>query len=342
MTKSSDITYNFFSASKDKILETLGAERLKEAIKKMCLIRQFESRAESAYQQGKIGGFFHAYTGQEAIQTACVDILGMKPWYTTTYRCHALALLTGATPNELMSELYGKVNGNAKGRGGSMHLYSERLLGGFGIVGGHLPIAMGAAFSLKYKNEDSLSVCFLGDGAMVQGAFHESLNLAALWDLPALVVIENNQWGMGTAVSRAVCNQPIAESFAKGYDIESYSVNGMDYFDCYGCFQEASEKILKTKRPILIEAVTERFKGHSISDPGLYRSKENLDKVKANDPIKRLKDLLMKKNLLSEEEFKAIVEEQKEIVKNSMKHAEESPWPELSSLEEGVFSEHGL
>src|SRR5262249_52487406 len=151
------------------------------------LIRNFEVRAESAYQHGKIGGFFHAYIGQEAIQVAAVNVLGLNNWYITSYRCHALALLTGASPEELMAELYGRAAGNAKGRGGSMHFFTDRLLGGFGIVGGQIPIATGAAFTIKYRGQkDEVAICFLGDGAVAQGAFHESLNLAALWDLPCI------------------------------------------------------------------------------------------------------------------------------------------------------------
>ena len=198
----------------------------------MLLIRHFEMRAEAAYQQGHIGGFFHAYTGQEAVQLAAVEAIDRKKnWWITTYRCHALALLLGIAPGEVMSELYGKKSGNALGRGGSMHLYAKRLLGGFGIVGGHIPIATGAAFSLKYQDRDGVAVCFLGDGSVAQGTFHESLNLASLWDLPCIYVIENNQWGMGTAVDRAICVQPIAEQMAKSYDMSAYTFDGMDFFN---------------------------------------------------------------------------------------------------------------
>ena len=199
------VKYNFFEPKGELAQKALGKRELKKALKEMLLIRHFEMRAESAYQQGKIGGFFHAYMGQEAIQTAAVCAIGLtNNWWITTYRCHALALLSGATPDEAMAELYGKATGNARGRGGSMHLYADRMLGGFGIVGGHLPIATGAAFSLKYQKQAGVAVCFLGDGAFVQGAVHESLNLASLWNLPCIYVIENNQWGMGTAVSRAL------------------------------------------------------------------------------------------------------------------------------------------
>jgi pyruvate dehydrogenase E1 component alpha subunit len=328
---------HFFPDHKEKLLKELGKERLVESLRKMLCIRNFEIRSESAYQHGYIGGFFHAYTGQEAIQTSCVDLLGQAPWYLTTYRCHALALLLGVTPKEAMAELYGKVTGNAKGRGGSMHLYADRLLGGFGIVGGHVPLAIGAAFSLKYQKKKSLAVCFLGDGAVVQGAVHESLNLASLWDLPCIFVIENNKWGMGTAVERAVSLSPIAESLAPPYGLKGYSVDGMNYFSCYSCFKAASEEVLETNRPVIIEAFTERFKGHSISDPGLYRSKECLKKILENDPIIYLFQVLQEAGYLTQDEYERINKEEKDKAIEAMKFAEESPYPDVMTLEEGVM-----
>ncbi|MCB1110045.1 MAG: pyruvate dehydrogenase (acetyl-transferring) E1 component subunit alpha [Chlamydiia bacterium] len=333
------VKYNFFESDVEAAAKALGNEGLKTILKEMLLIRHFEMRAESAYQQGKVGGFFHAYMGQEAIQTAAVSAMGRENnWWITTYRCHALAMLMGATPNEMMAELYGKVTGNAMGRGGSMHLYADRMLGGFGIVGGHLPIATGAAFSLKYQKQKGVAVCFMGDGAFVQGAVHESLNLASLWDLPCIYVVENNQWGMGTAVKRALCVQPIAEHFAPAYGMKAYTLDGMDFLSCYGGFQHIYEEVLKTKRPVLVEVVTERFRGHSISDPGLYRSKEELEKAKTRDPIHLFAEQLKKRKVLTDKAFEALDKEQKEIVIASMKFAEESPNPDLLTLEEDVFA----
>lgn len=332
--------YHFFKADPSKVIAKLGKEGLLQVLKKMLQIRNFEIRGEQAYQQGKVGGFYHSYMGQEAIQGGCIAAAGVDNWYTTTYRCHALALLLGVTPNEAMAELYGRATGNAMGRGGSMHLYSDRMLGGLAIVGGHVPIATGAAFSIKYlKQKDKVSFCFLGDGAVVQGAVHESLNLAALWDLPCVYVVENNQWGMGTAVSRAVCIEPIAENLAKAYGIQSYTVDGSNFFDCYALFEEVFKETLKTSRPVLIEAITERFRGHSISDPGLYRTKEELAlAMEQKDPITFLKDALIKEKMLTEEEFKELDREQKEVVIAAMKFADESPWPDPMTLEQGVFA----
>ncbi len=240
----------FFPYDQKALLARLGQGSLLDALKRMLLIRNFETRAESAYLQGKIGGFFHSYIGQEAIQTAVVQVMGVENWWITSYRCHALALLLGATPKELMAELYGRATGNAKGRGGSMHLYTERLLGGFGIVGGQVPIAMGAAFTIKYLGKKrEVAVCFLGDGAVAQGAFHESLNLASLWNLPCIFVIENNQWGMGTAVNRAISVELLAEDKAPGYNMKGYTFDGMDFFNCYAGFEHVYQEALKTSRP---------------------------------------------------------------------------------------------
>ena len=322
-----------------KILESLGSEELLRVLREMLLIRHFEARGEFAYQHGLVGGFYHSYAGQEAIQTAALALFGPNNWYITTYRCHALALLLGASPNELMAELYGRKSGNAKGRGGSMHLYAERLLGGFAIVGGHLPIAIGAAFSLKYeKKEGEFAICFLGEGAVAQGAFHESLNLASLWNLPVIFVIENNQWGMGTHVSRAIAVHDIAESFAPAYGLKGFTLNGMDFFNCYAGFQEVKKVALSTSKPVLVECLCERFKGHSISDPGLYRSKEVVAKNLERDPILLLRHFLEKEGLLDEVRFKRIESEEKERVVAAMKFAEESPWPNPVELEEEVFA----
>ncbi|MCB1112184.1 MAG: pyruvate dehydrogenase (acetyl-transferring) E1 component subunit alpha [Chlamydiales bacterium] len=334
------VQYHFYDHDRKKVIKELGKERLLEALRWMLLIRNLEIRAESAYQHGLVGGFFHSYMGQEAIQTAAYQAIGQENWWVTTYRCHALALLTGATPNEVMAEFYGRSTGNAKGRGGSMHLYTDRMLGGFGIVGGQIPIATGAAFTIKYLDKkDEVAVCFLGDGAVPQGAFHESLNLAALWNLPCIYVIENNQWGMGTAVDRAVSVEHLAEQKAPGYGMKGYTFDGMDFFNCYAGFSHVHQETLKTSRPALVEVVTERFRGHSISDPGLYRSKDALKTCMKRDPIVIMREALEEEGMLDEEAFKKMDKEQKEIVLEAMKYAEESPWPEITELEEGVLKE---
>ena len=329
----------FFPIDQKAIIEKLGSQVVKKCLGEMLLIRNFEVRAEAAYQQGKVGGFFHAYVGQEAIQTAAVQALGLENWYITSYRCHALALLLGATPNELMAELFGRSTGNAKGRGGSMHFFTERLLGGFGIVTGQVPIATGAAFTLKYQdNKKEVAICFMGDGAVAQGAFHESLNLASLWNLPCIYVIENNQWGMGTAIQKAVSVPRLAEDKAPGYNMKGYTFDGMDFFACYGGFEFLFHQVLETQRPVLVEVLTQRFKGHSTSDPALYRTKDHLKQVMERDPIVIMQRQLLQEGIMSEEEMKALDKEMREKVLAALDFAEKSPWPDPISLEEDVFA----
>jgi pyruvate dehydrogenase E1 component alpha subunit len=329
----------FFKGDRSALFKEMGKEKALEALRWMLLIRNFETRAEAAYLQGKIGGFFHSYMGQEAVQTAAVQVIGQNNWWITSYRCHALALLLGATCEELMAELFGRATGNAKGRGGSMHFYTDRLLGGFGIVSGQLPVATGAAFSLKYQGiKDQVAVCFLGDGAVAQGSFHESLNLASLWRLPCIYVIENNKWGMGTHVSRALVNERLAEEKAPSYRMKGYTFDGMDYLDCFAGFQHVLREVYETERPVLVEVDTERFKGHSISDPGLYRTKEELKKTTIRDPIVRLQKDLVEMGWLTEEEFKEIDKKCREIVMASIQYADESPWPDPAVLGEDVFA----
>ncbi len=338
MKKQGAPEYHFFPSDAAKVMKQLGKEALYKYLEQMLLIRNFEIRAESAYLHGKVGGFFHSYMGQEAIQTAAVGVMGQNQWWSTTYRCHALALLLGATPNELMAELYGKVTGNAMGRGGSMHFFTDRMLGGNGIVGAQIPVATGAGFTLKYKKQEGVSVCFLGDGAVAQGAFHESLNLASLYDLPCIYVIENNQWGMGTAVARAIAAQPMAELKAPGYDMKGYTFDGMDFFNCYAGFEHLFAEVKKTSRPVLVEVVTERFRGHSISDPAVYRSKEDLQKCMTRDPLLRYFQTLVDAKLIDDAAYQAMDQKQKDLVIASMKYAEESPWPDPITLEEDVYA----
>lgn len=339
--------YKFFPSDPEKVIAELGKEKLLEILKEMLLIRNFEIRAESAYQQGKIGGFFHSYMGQEAVQAGAMEAMGKEQWWITSYRCHALALLLGATPNELMAELYGKASGNAKGRGGSMHFFTDKLLGGFGIVGGQIPIATGAAFTAKYAKEvlgakdnkkGDVAVCFFGDGAVAQGAFHESLNIAALWKLPCIYVIENNRWGMGTAVNRAISVEPIGEKKAPSFGMKSYTLDGMDFFNAYAGFKHIFEECKKTSEPVLVEVIVERFRGHSISDPAHYRSKEILQECMQRDPLIIMLKTLSSHGLINDDEYQALDKQQKEIAVASMKFAEDSPWPDPITLEEDVFA----
>lgn len=323
-----------------ELLSSIGKEKSMAALKEMVRIRQFETRAEASYLQGKIGGFFHSYIGQEAIQTGAIFALSKNNWFITSYRCHALALLLGENENSLMAELFGKATGNALGRGGSMHMYSKRLLGGFGIVGGQIPIATGAAFSLKYQEKkEELAICFFGDGAVPQGAFHESLNMASIMSLPCMYIIENNQWSMGTPLIRTLANYTyFAKHVADAYGIRYFRVDGMDFCNTYAAFSEAKAHMLNTGRPVLIECIAERFKGHSISDPGLYRTKEELKLCMEKDPILIFKEKLKAHDFLTEEEYKEIEKNARLEAVEAVAFAEESPWPALSELEQDVFA----
>ena len=228
-----------------------------------------------------------------------------------------------------------------------MHFFTDKLLGGHGIVGGQIPIGTGAAFAAKYSKEvlgkDSpkspdVSVCFFGDGAVAQGSFHESLNLASLWSLPAIYVVENNKWGMGTGTQRAICVDEIAETKAKSFDMKGYTFDGMDFFNCYQGFKHVYEECKATSRPVLVEVITERFRGHSISDPGLYRTKESLQDCMQRDPLVIMLKTLVTFGIITEEEYQRLDKEQKEIVIAAMKYADESPWPDPITLEEDVFA----
>jgi len=329
-----------FAHDANNVLEKIGQEKLLKMLRQMLLIRQFELRAEASYQQGKIGGFLHLYIGEEAIQTAAVEVLGPNNWYSATYRCHAITLLLGESPESMMAELFGKKSGNAQGRGGSMHMYSKRLLGGFGIVAGQLPVATGAAFTCKYLNKkDELSVCFFGDGAMAQGVFHESLNLASMWGLPCLYVIENNKWSMGTPLKRTLANyDQFPHKFAESYGARYIRLDGMDLTNCYAGFQEAKKHVLSEQKPMVIECLTDRFRGHSVSDPGLYRTKEELAKCMEQDPLLVCKQYLEKKNWLTDEKYKEMERECREQIIKAVKYADEAPWPDPKELESGVLA----
>jgi len=331
-----------FTFDREQFFSDFSPQEMVDLLREMVMIRHFEKRAKQAYQQNKVGGFLHLYIGQEAVQTGAIAAFGKKKHHWIgSYRTHALALLLGATPSAAMCELYGKVDGVAKGRGGSMHFYADNMYGGMGIVGGQLPVGAGLAFSLQYqKVTDEWAICFCGDGAVAQGTFHETLNLATLWELPLILVIENNQYGMGTQIERAIAKLPVGESSAKAYGIDSYTVDGMDITATYSVFKEIERK--KTRRPVIIEMMTHRFEGHSVSDAGLYRSKEELQGEMALDRIHHYFSMLEKRGLLTQQQFDQIEKEEKEKILEAMEVAEKSPFPNPDlELEEGVFAPDG-
>lgn len=340
MTENEKMTGSFYPVDSTAVLASLSADQMLDILKKMLLVRTFELRAEGAYQAGNVGGFFHSYIGQEAIQTALLFVCGPHHWYSCSYRCHALALLLGVPPRDIMAELYGKATGNVKGRGGSMHLFSDTMLGGHGIVSGQVPIGTGAAFTVKYlEQKQKLSVAFLGDGAVAQGVVHESLNIASVWGLPCMYIVENNKWGMGTHYTRALANaEHLVEKMAAAYGMKYYRLNGMDVAHCIGGFRDASKEVMSSSRPCLIECMTERFKGHSISDPGLYRTKDELKKVMEADPLLAFKTLLIQRGVVKTDAYTAMEKEVREIVLDAIRFAEESPDPDVSELGKDVFA----
>ena len=334
-------TAPLFQVDADAVRAEIGQERLLKMYRKMLLIRRFEERAELAYKAKKIAGFLHLYIGQEAVATGFFDHLEPgKDSTVTSYRCHAQALLSGEPPNALMAELFGKVTGNVRGKGGSMHFFSKKagLLGGHGIVGGQIPVGTGAAFSAKYKKTGGVSVTFFGDGASPQGTLHESLNMASLWKLPAIYIVENNKYGMGTACARAVSVENIAASKAPGYGMRSYTFDGLDLFSSWIVAQEAVAAA-RLGEPILIEAKTYRFRGHSVSDAGLYRTKEEVEKYRQLDPIARIQHSLSEAGWLTEAGAEALEEEVMGVVRESLEFAETSPEPPLSDQNTFVYAE---
>lgn len=320
------------------IVEDLGKEKCLKILRDMLLIRRFEERTAEMYQQRKIGGFCHLYNGQEAIAVSTCAAIQKDDYVVTSYRDHGFALALGMHPNELMAEMFGKITGCARGKGGSMHFFSKEknFLGGHGIVGGQIPIGTGAGFRAKYLDTDQVSLAFFGEGAISQGAFHESLNLASIWSLPCLYVIENNKYGMGTDVSRVVAIEDLYER-ANAYSMEGVLMNGMNLFESYQTMKTCVDKVRKTQRPMLIEARTYRFRGHSVSDPAKYRSKLELEAYKMADPILGTRMTIEQMGWIDQDSFKAMDKEVRNEVIKSVQFAEESAEPDMSELKRHVY-----
>ncbi|WP_213357745.1 thiamine pyrophosphate-dependent enzyme [Chlamydiifrater phoenicopteri] len=320
------------------IVDSLGVASCLDMLKNMLRIREFETRGEAAYLEGLVGGFYHSYSGEEAIATAAIAIGGKGHYFFASYRCHAVALLLEVSIPSMAAELLGRSTGCALGRGGSMHMCGPNFPGGFGIVGGHVPLAMGGAFTSKYLGQNKASLCFIGDGAVAQGTVHETLNFASLHDLPLMLIIENNGWGMGTALKRAISLCPIGESLASPYKIKSLTINGFDLFNCLLGFKAAFDYVQNEQKPLVIESLCSRFRGHSISDPNLYRSKSDMQEILKKDPILHTKELFIKVGLLSEDDFEKMRKDCREEVIEAFQLAKEAPYPSPAQLEEGVYA----
>ncbi len=305
----------------------------------MQLIRQFELKSEEMYKMaGKIRGFFHAYIGQEAIAAGCMTATSPNDPFITAYRDHGLGLAKGMSANECMAELYGKATGCSKGKGGSMHFFSveHKFFGGHGIVGAQIGTGAGLAFAEKYKGTENVVLCFFGDGAARQGILHETFNLAMLWKLPVIFICENNNYAMGTSIERT-SNVVDIYKLADGYDMPADKVDGMIPEAVHESVARAVKRARTGDGPTLLEMKTYRYKGHSISDPQKYRSKEEVDEYKDQDPISKVRTTILTNNFASEADLKAIDDRINLVVEESVKFAEESPWPDDSELLKDVY-----
>ena len=312
----------------------------RELLHSMLLQRRFEERTAEAYALGKIGGFCHLYIGQEAVSTGSLSQLRPDDYVITTYRDHGQALARGMTPRAVMAELFGRSDGCARGKGGSMHMFDKQLgfLGGHCIVGGHIPIATGVGFAIKYRGGDQVCVCFFGEAAINNGAFHEAANMAALWKLPVIYVIENNRYGMGTAIERASAINDIYER-AQSYDMARDVVDGQDVFAVREAIGKAVQRARADSMPTLLEVRTYRFMGHSMSDAvsGTYRTKDELEEYLKRDPIALLRSRMEEAGEISADEIAAMDAEVKAVVQDALDFADASPELPLEALWENVL-----
>jgi pyruvate dehydrogenase E1 component alpha subunit len=320
-------------------IDTLERQQLLDILHQMVLIRRFEEKAAEAYTLGKIGGFCHLYIGQEAVAVGSIAALRPDDYVMTSYRDHGHALARGTSPDEVMAELYGRAGGCSAGKGGSMHLFDRdtNFLGGHAIVGGQIPLATGVAFAEKYKGTDRVSVVYFGEAAVNQGAFHESLNMAQLWQLPCIYICENNQYGMGTALKRAMSLSDVSQK-ACAYGMAAEFVDGMDVLAVYEATKRAADRARQESLPTLLEIRTYRFMGHSMSDPGNYRTRAEIEKYQERDPIKVFAGSLKQKQILDDATLKEIEERVRVVVEQSLKFADSSPEPAPEELFTHIYA----
>jgi pyruvate dehydrogenase E1 component alpha subunit len=314
------------------------ADAARAILEKMILIRRFEERAGEMYAKAKIGGFLHLSIGEEATIVGALDAIRESDYVLSTYREHGQALARGTSPNAVMAELFGRVDGCSKGRGGSMHLFDfeRRFLGGYGIVGGNLPLAAGVALACDYSETEDGVLCMFGDGASNQGTFGETMNLAALWKLPVVFLVVNNQFGMGTALERHSAVTDLSRR-SDGFGVPGSRCDGMDVLDVHASIGAAMEKARAERAPQLVEAVTYRFRGHSMADPEEYRSKEEVEEWRRRDPIETFRKRLADEGVLSEDDYKELDEKVVKVVDESVEFADQSPFPELHTLYEDIY-----
>ncbi len=325
---------------KKKLISKYDSETVLKILEQMLLIRRFEEKSSMMYGLRKIGGFCHLYIGQEAVAVGTIASLDLERDYVVTaYRDHGHALACGMDPKGIMAELYGKKSGCSKGKGGSMHLFDADLhmYGGNGIVGSQIPVATGVGLKIKYRKEKGVVLCYFGDGAIHQGAFHESMNLAKIWDLPVIYICENNRYGMGTDFKR-VSSVHDFSVMGSSYDIEGKQLDGMDVLTIYDEFTTAIASLREEPRPLFYEIRTYRYKGHSMSDPAKYRTKEELKSFQEQDPIIILQKLLVEEGLTDEETLKELDKRIKERCQEAVDFAEKSEEPPMESLYHDVLA----
>jgi pyruvate dehydrogenase E1 component alpha subunit len=311
-------------------------------LRQMLLIRRFEEKAAEAYALGKIGGFCHLYIGQEAVAVGSMAALRDDDYVISSYREHGQALARGVSANAVMAELFGKATGCSKGKGGSMHLFDaeRRFLGGHAIVGGHVPLAAGIGFAIRYRGGDQLCLCYFGEAAVNIGAFHEALNMASVYKLPVIFCCENNRYGMGTAFERVAAVTDVVEH-ACSYDMAAELVNGMDALAVYEATMRAADRARKGGHPTLLEVRTYRFMGHSMSDPlhGVYRTKEEVEEQRKRDPITHLAAKLKDDGVLDQAGFEALDAEVRAEVEGAVRFADQSPDPDPAELTTHVLAD---
>jgi len=306
----------------------------------MLLIRRFEEKSAQLYGQQKIRGFCHLYIGQEAVIAGTMSAIKEDDKLITAYRDHGHALACGIPAREVMAELFGKETGCSKGKGGSMHMFSKEhnFFGGHGIVGGQIPLGAGIAMAEQYNGTDNLCVCFMGDGAVRQGSLHETFNMAMLWKLPVIFVVENNEYAMGTSVERTT-NVLDIHKIGLAYDMPNKQVDGMKCEDVHEAIAEAADRARAGEGPTFLEIKTYRYRGHSMSDPAKYRTKEEVEQYKSIDPIEVVAETMKKKKWITQKELDAIEDEIAEVVNDSVEFSENSDYPDASELYTDVYVE---
>lgn len=327
------------------IHNSFTSQQILDIYRRMILIRRFEESCYAPYRQGKFGGYLHVYTGQEAVAMGFMEAMRSDDMFICTYRDHGHLLARGGDPNRIMAELFGRATGVAHGMGGSMHLVDHALgfYGGYGIVGGNVPLATGIGYSIKYKGGDQVCLCFFGEGAFNNGAVHEALNMASVYEVPVVFIVENNNYSMATPVERTSAVTNFADRASAAYGLKSERIAGMNFFDVYSDAKRIIDEVRATGKPAFVEAMTYRFEGHGIADnatnQALYRTKEEVEEQKKLCPVAQLESYLLKHRLATKKQLEEIDQDAKERTADALKFANDSPEPAVSDLYRSVYTD---